>query len=76
MLVERFLFLASEEYKRSFIAQQLTANLKMTSLQLFNWFYDQRGIIATEEEIIKIRTSLLNTWTSDEETEKPIKKFQ
>ena len=47
-LADRFLSLIPEEYKRSFIAQHLTSNPKMTFLQVCEWFYDQYGL-ATEK---------------------------
>ena len=51
-LVNRFLSLLPEAYQRSFKSQQLTANPKLTFLQVFDWFYSQYGI-STEEEAIK-----------------------
>ena len=64
-LADRSLSLIPEEYKSSFIAQQLTSNPKMTFLQIFEWFYDQyvnQYGLATEEETIKNTAKLLDNW--------------
>ena len=73
-LADRLLSLLQEEYKLSFIAQQLTQNPKMTFLEVFKWFYNQYGI-ATEEEIIKNMAKLLNNWSPHEGMEKFIGHF-
>ena len=73
-LADRFLSLIPEEDKRSFTAQHLTSNPKMTFLQVFEWFYDQYGL-ATEEKTIENIAKLLEKWSPHEGMEKIIHRF-
>ena len=43
-LLNWLLPLIPEEYKQVFIPYRLTANPKMTFLQVFEWFYDQHDV--------------------------------
>ena len=73
-LADRFLSLISGEYKRSFLAQQLTSNPKMTFLEVFEWFYNQY-CVAMKEEIIGNTAKLLDDWSPHKGAEKFIDRF-
>ena len=73
-LVDRFLSLLPAEYQWSFKNQQLTANPKLTFLQVFDWFYSQYGI-STEEEATENTASLLDPWAPHEGMEALIDRF-
>ena len=73
-LVDRCSSLIPEEYKHSFIAQQLASNPQLTFLQVYEWFYDQYRL-ATEEETTKTTAKLLDNWSPHKGMEKLINRF-